>query len=296
MVKLSASLTRVFLASVACVFASIPLRAQLLPPDWQKAVVLIESEIKINDQTNYQPLGTGFLVGKPIEGGQQTIFLVTAKHVLAAALTGDKVLYLRIDAKSGGFQRVQIHLGSKVNPSQTFMMGNPAAPAEAKWAIHLNYDIAVVDVFLARVPDNLDYRIFDVSLLADQKELDSLSIGPTDSVFIIVYDSSFGIRLVRSGMVSAVLGNTALLLEARNVHGDSGSPVVLQPVLSRKQGQIAPVKPSIVGLISQVYSRIEPIGKFGDSQTDLMFPQPMNLSVVQPSPRILEVISALSKN
>lgn len=276
--------------------SSLPAGAQLLPTDWQKAVVLIETQAKVNDQTNWQPVGTGFLIGKSVDGKAQEVFLVTAKHVLATALSRDKVLYLRIDAKSGGFERVQIRLGSQVNQNPRFLTGTQTTPGEQRWMMHLGYDIAVVDVSSVSVPNNLDNRLFDLTLLADQMAIDSLSLAPTDSVFIIVYDSDFGLRLVRGGMISAIVPNGTLLVEARNVHGDSGSPVVLQPVLSRKPGELAPVRPLIVGLISDVYSRLEPIGKLGNNATDLMFPQPMNLSVVQPSPRILEMISALSPN
>lgn len=283
-------------AGLLWLFAPAYAYGQLLPPDWQKAVVLIESQVKVNEQVNFQALGTGFLVGRTVEGKPQKTFLVTAKHVVAVALSSDNIIHLRIDDKAGGFQRVQIHLASAANQSPPFVSGMPLNNREQGWLMHLGFDIAVVDVSSVQTPPNLDNRVFDVSLLAEQKDLENLSLAPTYQVFVIVYDSSFGLRLVRSGMISALVPGGTFLVEARNIHGDSGSPVVLQPVLSAKPGVIAPVKPLIVGLVSEVFSKLEPIGKFGNTQTDLTFPQPMNLSLVQPSTRILELISRLAEN
>ena len=283
-----------FVAVVQLAVMPVWARAQLLPPEWQKAVLLLEREVKVDGQSQYLALGTGFLIGKQV-AEQKRVFLITAKHVLAAMYGVDKTFTIRVDKKDGQFERIPIRLASSAREAPNALVGLPAQPGEQKWAAHKQYYVAAVDVSSVSVPDNLDYRVFDVNLLASKDTFNSLGLAPTDSVYLIVYDSDLNLRLVRSGMISALLTVGTFLVEARNLHGDSGSPVVLQPSLSRKPGVIQPTAAQIVGLVSQVYNRLEPIGKFGNSNRDLLFPQPMALSLVQPSYQILDLLSAMDQ-
>jgi hypothetical protein len=267
---------------------------QPLPPDWQKAVILIEQEVKVDDRTQHMAIGTGFLVGRSESTQEDKVYLVTAKHVLAKVLDQAGRFLLRFESEGGGPVYAPLALLSDfVKRSPLIVSGTREKEKGRKWAFHSEFDVGVIDLTALSVPKGIDYRVFPRTVLADKRTFDSLALAETDATFTIVYDSSFGRRLVRSGIISGMLPAGSFLVDTRNLPGDSGSPVILQPTLSRKAGTIQPTGALVIGLVSEIYSRMVPIGKFGNTSTDLLFPQPMNLSLVQPSYRILEVLGGL---
>jgi hypothetical protein len=266
------------------------INGQLLPTDWQKAVVLVEREVKVDAQSQYLSAGTGFLVGRTADGGNRRVHLITAKHILAELLSQGNKFCFRVDTRDGPFARVSGNLAVTRHADGILFVGVPANRGEVRWLMHSQFDVAAIEVSNLQVPPNADYRVFDSGLLATKEVYDSLGLAETDLTYVIVYDIRVNTRLVRAGMVSKVLEMGSFFMESRNFPGDSGSPVVLQPAISRKPGVIQPTTALIIGLVSDISSGLVPIAKFG--QTDLLFPESMDLSVVQPSYRILELLSA----
>jgi len=266
------------------------INGQLLPTDWQKAVVLIEREVKVDENVQYLPVGTGFLVRGSAPSKEKSVYLVTAKHVLAALLAQGNKFTFRVDTRDGRFARVSAELAAAGAGRPPLVVGTPETSAELGWVMHSQFDVAAIDVSNLKVPPTADYRLFGSDLLATKELYDSLALAETDLTFIIVYDMRLNTRLVRAGMISKILEMGSFLMECRNFQGDSGSPVVLQPAVSRKPGEIqVGTRPIIIGLVSDTTNALVPIAKF--AQTDLLFPQSMDLSLVQPSYRILELLS-----
>lgn len=159
------------------------------------------------------------------------------------------------------------------------------------WAVHSGFDLAAIDITDLEVPKGAVVKVFAEELLATEEVYRSLGLGESDSTFVIVYDSSFNRRLIRGGLISSMLQEGSFLMEATNFPGDSGSPVILQPSISRKPGVIESTGALVIGVISDTYRRMVPIAKFSE-QRDLLFPQPLNLSLVQPSFRVLDLLAA----
>ncbi len=291
--SLAGKATKTCLCLVFMLGAPSLCRGQLLPREWQKAVTLIEVEVKVDGQSQFLSAGTGFLVGVRATEGKDGLYLVTAKHVLAKILERGAFFSFRVDMRDGKFDRVPVRLALTRKTQDTFLLGVSKGEQEQQWVVHREFDLAAVDISKLRVPKEADYRVFDAGLLATKERYDSLGLAETDATFVIVYDAELNRRLVRAGVISAMLEVGSFLMEARNLPGDSGSPVVLQPTISRKPGIIQATKPLIIGLVSNIYSRLVPIGKFGNTKKDLLFPQSMNLSLVQPSYQILELFGQL---
>jgi hypothetical protein len=248
----------------------------------------MEIQKKVDSQTQTINIGTGFLVSHNTAKGEQR-YLITAKHVLASILPEPHNFSFKIDTASNLGYSVAIFVPTTSETKGSITSSVGIKTGESAWFMHHDFDVSAIDISKTKFPKDSQAAFFDISLLATEQTFASLDLAATDQTFVIVYDASLGIRLVRSGMIAAMSNNGTFLMESRNLQGDSGSPVILQPTISRKFGVIAPTPPTIIGLQSDIYSRLVPIGKFGNTQTDLMFPEAAGLSLVQPSFRILEI-------
>ena len=160
--------------------------AQLLPKDWQKAVVLIEVQVSVDGQTQYSSKGTGFLVAKTPKGSERRVYLVTAKHIVASLVGKKNLVTFRLDTFDGGFIRVPIRIAATVRGEGTYLFGESRGEGEQKWAMHKSFDVAAIDLSNVDVPKNGDYRVFEYSLLATEELYSSLNLSEGDGTFTIV--------------------------------------------------------------------------------------------------------------
>jgi len=258
-----------------------------LPKDWQRAVVLVEQSVTVNDSMQYQPLGTGLLVQRKLPDQQTRVYVVTAGHV-ALLVPGHKI-FVRLDKKESGFFRLPITLATHVTEEGDFVIARPGDEGGQPFRVSKTFGIAAIDVTDVNLPNDLNYAMFDFSIVLNERRYSELGLTETDRLFVISYDTALQLRIVRSGMVSAILPNKSFYAEASVYSGDSGSPVVLQ---LRKPGVLETRTPVIIGVVSDTIDRLAPVGKFGPQNVDLLLPRSANLALVQPAHVIFDMLSS----
>jgi len=264
------------------------LKAQILPKDWQRAVVLIEQSVTVNDSIQYQPIGTGFLLQRKLPDKQTRVYVVTAGHV--TLLVPGHRIFVRLDKKESGFFRLPITLAAHVAEEGDFVTAHPGGEGGQPFRVSKTLGIAAIDVTDVNVPNDLNNAMFDISVVLSERRYSELGLIETDRLFIISYDTGLQLPIVRSGMVSAILPNKSFYAEASVYGSDSGSPVVLQ---LRKPGVLETRTPVIIGVVSDTIERLAPVGKFGPQNVDLFLPRCANLALVQPSHVILDMLASL---
>jgi hypothetical protein len=191
-----------------------------IPDEIRKSVCFI----LYKSNGNLQLAGTGFFVSIPssVHPQGQFIYLVTAKHVIAAvqSRSQDQLVWLRINKTDGTYtlKSVPINLWNYSEDSSV--------------------DIAVVPVTLHK-KDELDYSLISISIAATDDIIKQQSIGVgadlfLPGLFVNHAGKTKNIPIVRTGAIAAMpeepietaSGNMeAYLIEARSIGGLSGSPV-----------------------------------------------------------------------
>ncbi len=175
-----------------------------------------------------QPKGTGFLVGRAVNGTNEqafAVYCVTARHVIDRLITdGRAQVWLRLNRKQGA-DWLPTNIGD--------------------WLFHPNgkvVDVAVFPFDLDLPAFNLDQhdnRACPLSIAADHGKIAAEEIGVGEEVFAVgLFDQHFGtkrnIPIVRVGhiaampeeLVDAKVGPIeAYLTEMKSIGGHSGSPV-----------------------------------------------------------------------
>lgn len=174
--------------------------------------------IGMAESRGFVPIATGFLIAKPIDGGQAFQYLVTAQHCIVSG----KKLYVRINKTDGSAAVFEI--------------------PHDKWFYHPDVT-RVIDV--AVMPILLPADIYDIaSINADEEVVTDRvitmhDIGIGDEVAfpgLFVHHSGQGrnIPIMRSGTLAAMADEPVItqsgpmrlyLAEARSIGGHSGSPV-----------------------------------------------------------------------
>jgi hypothetical protein len=176
-----------------------------------------------NDKGDFSPYGTGFLLGKQVEGGW-FIYLVTAKHVLDDMLKTKRPMVGRLNLKGGGAQTGDVSAAWQTHPTDS------------------KCDVVVAS-FIASL-DTFDFGIIPLEDVLTEAYMQEHDIGAGDQVFTVgLLLSHFGrernVTVVRAGNIAAMpeehvdlgdkLGHQeAYLVESRSIGGLSGSPVFLQ--------------------------------------------------------------------
>lgn len=201
-----------------------PLPSFVLGPHMriQNVQAVRDGVVYIGSENNGQftPNGTGFLVSYPIDENHSVIYAVTAVHVLSG-IAGNTI-YVRLNRKDGGVSSIAVR--------DSDILG---------W--HEN-DLALVPVRMG--VDVFDYKVLDLNHLEIERArsiFDGISFG--DEVFAVgLYTSHYGLTrnvpIVRIGHVALLPGEpvrgpggyvSAYLIELKSIGGLSGSPVYLNP-------------------------------------------------------------------
>jgi hypothetical protein len=173
-----------------------------------------------------QLVGTAFFLGKDKGETAETVYLVTARHVIQGLNDkGVDQVFLIVNMEDG-YQNPRTQL---------------ALPMK-DWFFHPDDNSIDVAIFKTNLPYKADHLIFPLSLCVSEKILSEQEVGLGDSVFVTgLFSHHFGkqrnIPIVRTGNLAALddekvatkkFGEIdAYLIEARSIGGLSGSPVLL---------------------------------------------------------------------
>jgi S1-C subfamily serine protease len=237
---------------------------------WIQSTVLIEND--------WGEMGTGFLVMRAIRENQAKAFLVTNKHVLNRDPT------LRQQAQ-------QIHINVNMRQDDGSIEGRRGilpltyTDGPPRWREHPDADVDVlafdVTSLITEFPQ-VERKMADYSAFADANVLAEHEITIGDDILTIGYpvglrQGSTNYPIVRSGIVASRIGETlrdeideggvrraremrGFLIDAGTVPGQSGSPVILKPMVGRyvKGAILMNVAPAILlGMVSE--TRYAPI-------------------------------------
>ena len=184
--------------------------------------ILMRSTFKIEGPASpgRTSVGTVFIVGRPVPGDTQRLFLVlvTAAHVLRGINGEQATLFLR---KKQGDEFAKL-------PYQ-LQIRNGTSPL---WKEHPRADVAAMYV---RLPQEADVQPLPTSLLASDQELDKREIHPGDVLSCLGYPygaeaNEAGFPILRSGQIASYpLTPTSkiptFLMDFRVLGGNSGGPV-----------------------------------------------------------------------
>jgi len=215
----------------------------LIPKFFMDAVLSI-GERKSNGKVHW--MGTGFFVSKEAVGGKSLVFLITNRHVLE----GEKSVVIRLKEKdTGELKEVDLPLADgngrrlyTVNPNE-------------------GVDIAAMLMEAGRLEgiySKLSSFDFDAHSLTSEEFLEQG--GDAGSM---VYMLGFPMELVeaRSNTPICRMGCVArmdpaeisesrhFLLDMQTFPGNSGSPVVTKPELTRLQGTKSLEKAALIGIV-----------------------------------------------
>jgi hypothetical protein len=224
---------------------------------WMKTTVLIERQIEYKQM----PSGTGFLVGRRVsEDGHQQIFLITNKHVLGSQRRFGQQLTLRLN----------IGTGEELTPHTVNFTYSPESI--------IDHPIEAVDVCAVHVTQvaievpNLAFATVDYDSMAFADRIREFDIGPGDDILSLgcplgYSQGSNNLPIVRQGLLAtsllydisgdaadSTLPLPAYLVDGGVVHGSSGSPMILKPVIGRNiRGtvQMGNTAPFLLGILAQ---------------------------------------------
>jgi hypothetical protein len=226
---------------------------------WMKATMLIERVVDGDSFT-----GTGFLVGRPVEGGLQ-IFLVTNKHVLGPQRRFGQSLLLHLNVSNENMPEVEPYSVTYTYRPQSFREHARAF-----------VDVCAVNItaIIAELP-RLSYEYIAYGGLALPDLISTLDIGAGDDILSIGYPLGFSqgvnnLPIVRQGVIATSLRHDlsgaalsdqvnlgphpAFLVDGGVVHGSSGSPIILKPVagrLVRGVYEMGNTQPVLLGILAK---------------------------------------------
>jgi len=211
---------------------------------WIFATMIIKNE--------WNQLGTGFLVSRPINEKQGKVFLVTNKHVInkkeelrekASAIS----LFFNIKEENGSIA------GKGIELRLSFENG------KKRWIEHPERDVDVlcIDItdLIVKYPQ-MEKKWATYSDFGIKDKLQELEVTIGDDIMVIGYPMGLKHRttnhpLVRSGIIATKIGDSledeikeengeirkrilrGFLIDGATIPGSSGSPVVLKPVPAR---------------------------------------------------------------
>jgi hypothetical protein len=199
-----------------------------LPDEVRESVVFVGRVIPVGGREERRLLGTAFVVGVVAEDDPNVkcLYLVTARHV-AAQLSLGGPWFVRFNTKEGGFVDAD-------RDSPGIWWTHPEEPDSADAAVEQLFDL----------PEGVELRHVPEEMLATEKVIREVSIGPGDAVNIVgLFTKMTGrqrnIPIVRTGNVAMIPServpgieicdatheSDVYLIEARSVGGLSGSPV-----------------------------------------------------------------------
>lgn len=236
---------------------------------WSHTTVLIE--------TPFGGRGTGFLVGRPAGENQWKTFLVTNKHVLHAE-----------KKKRESIDSVRLHINltkgdELVGEVVDHTLREKGGPI---WREHPDPDVDVLAIPAAALFNSIKgcaNKLAPEAWFAVAQTRKDLDISAGEEIIVVGYPS--GIRqgktnlpLVRQGIISTRIGEElheevpiagggvkirktrAFLIDGATIPGSSGSPVVLKPVIGRRQGNnimMGSTTPVLLGIVAE--TRFAPI-------------------------------------
>lgn len=206
-----------------------------LTDDARRSVVFLGHMSDPNDPSTFKARATGFFVRH-----DRLMYLVTAAHV--AVKFADDPFYMRLN-KIGG-DSVLVYLDPATNPLQ-------------KWYRHPDPS---VDVATLCFPYDLrqsgyDHIAMSEDLILDDAEIERLQVGPGDTcyavgLFALLQGSKRSVPVVHRGSIAAMPSDElipirnwctdgeshaytrAYLVEATNLQGLSGSPVMVRATIN----------------------------------------------------------------
>lgn len=236
---------------------------------WSHTTVLIE--------TPFGGRGTGFLVGRPAGEDQWKIFLITNKHVLHPE-----------KKERESIESIRLHINltqgsALVGKVVDYVVRDKGVPV---WREHPDSDVDVLAIPAGALFDSikdLANKFAPEEWFAVAKARTDLDISAGEEIVVVGYPS--GIRqgktnlpLVRQGIISTRIGEElheevpiagggvqirktrAFLIDGATIPGSSGSPVVLKPVIGRRQGNnimMGSTTPVLLGIVAE--TRFAPI-------------------------------------
>jgi hypothetical protein len=243
--------------------------------------------------------GTAFFLVRRILNEYHIQYAVTASHVIEGI-------------RAEGCEKVLLRMN---------FLDGPARWVETEiedWRFHpddKSVDVAACRVRL-RKSENVDHETFPVESVATHNIIHFEGIGPGDEVFIVGLfylhaGKEKNIPIVRAGIIAAMPEEKietpfgiidGYLIEARSIHGLSGSPVFVylgafRPVDPGYQMEYPPmptIRPTFhEGLKSPMYYLLGMmLGHFDTEPSDLEMEQiNMGIGVVVPIEKVLEVIN-----
>ena len=219
----------------------------LIPPFYLNCVVSIGID---TPQNELLWIGTGFIVGRPIDNGgdddkRYHTFLVTNKHVLQEK----KKIFLRFNTIEGSqVKDYPVELEPKNEPI---------------WVGHNSKDIDVAAFNInpeVLKNDSVAYAFFHLdkhALSVSEMQKNNLSEG--DGLFVLGFPmgivSTLSNHVIsRSGSIARIrdlLSNraSAFLIDANIFPGNSGGPVVIRPEIIAIEGTTAYKNASLIGMV-----------------------------------------------
>ena len=238
--------------------------------------------------THY-PAATAFFVSVNISDNKDTVYLVTARHVLERSRPYGE-LYLRLNTRGHGHAEVRV-------------------PHE-DWVVHPSTDVAIMSPPL---PDDADAKWIPFEWLATPETVSKRGVGAGDEVAFVGLFAPFpgsgrNRPVVRFGNISLMPEEKipvevspgckcllhAYLVEARSWGGHSGSPafVCFQP--DRHPGHLVvggdgpPM--ALLGLVSGHYEIPTYVTFLGDASPSAKVPVNAGMALVIPAEAIVEVL------
>ncbi len=278
------------------ILADEPPKLMFIPDQVRKCVVFIGYRLPSGEMSLQ---GTGFLVGRTIEGtGQAFYYLVTAAHVIQGISSID-------------------NFDGKVLLRMNFLDGNAYTVESdiSNWKFHpdeIEVDVAVLPN-VSNLADVGDIQAIALEMFLNEQIRVENDLGLGDEVFLTgLFHNHHGkqrnIPIVRAGNIAAMPEEKvrtrmgfidAYLVEARSIGGISGSPVFLYQGIDRKYA-----KNTIITGTGERASTFFLLGLMhGHYNLDLLSEDAidmdakgrevvnMGIAIVVPSEKILEVIN-----
>jgi len=219
----------------------------LIPPFFLNCVVSIGIQQTPNSQANW--IGTGFVVGRPIENESDEkschTFLVTNKHVLS----GKNKILLRFNSLDG--QRVLDYPVDLEKNGESIWVGHPSDDIDiAAFFVNPNIlrnDGAEFACFL------LDEHVMTIEGMKDE------GVSEGDGVFVLGFPMGIVAPqrknvIARTGAIARIRdvldGNqSSFLIDANIFPGNSGGPVIIRPEFTSIKDTKAINRAALIGIV-----------------------------------------------
>jgi hypothetical protein len=261
---------------------------------------LSKTVVFLFDESGQTPIGTGFLIGYPVEGKPNLSIplIATAKHVI------------------GGRERIVARYTPKANPTPVSIPYNLAE-------LRRNGDLwehqdKGVDIVLFRTThfDVTDYLTIPPSLIASRQKFSDEDIKASDRIIfpcllVNFMGASRNFPVVRDGSIALIpeedvpieynvgtehisTRQQLIFIDATAIPGASGSPVFLHPSPRLKNNNLAlEGTVFLLGIMHGFYQAVpRPIEEIRVTSSVNVFRENSGIALVFPSWRILEILES----